>query len=66
MLGVAAWQDEVGFQKRDFPDVASVDRAASQIRTTYVMGYGLAGIGGGLLATNAIGLPASASVRLRW
>ncbi|MEZ4318225.1 MAG: hypothetical protein R3F61_12015 [Myxococcota bacterium] len=54
-LGWATYQDEVVFPKRQFPDPASVDRAAGQIRVAYGTGYGLVGVGGVLLVTNAIG-----------
>lgn len=66
LLGVATYQDEVAFPKRQFPDIASVDRAASRIRATYGVGYALTAVGGGLLVTNAVGLPTSVGVRLRW
>lgn len=66
LLGVATYQDEVAFPKREFPDVASVDRAAAGIRATYGVGYALTLVGGGLLVANGVGLPASAGVRVRW
>jgi hypothetical protein len=65
LVGVASGQ-EAAFKERIFPDVASVDRAASRVRVAYAAGYGVSVIGIGLLATNAVGLPASASVTLRW
>ncbi|MCB9677524.1 MAG: hypothetical protein H6737_20615 [Alphaproteobacteria bacterium] len=54
-FGWAAYQDEVVFPSRQFPDEPSVDRAASQVRIAYGTGYGLMGVGGVLLVTNAIG-----------
>ncbi len=53
-FGWAAYQDQT-FDQRPFTDPAQVDRAAQQIRVAYGTGYGLAGVGGVLLITNAIG-----------
>lgn len=66
LLGVAIWQDEVVFANKVWPDPQAVDRAASQVRIAYIAGYGFAGLGTGLIATNAVGFPMAAGVRLRW
>lgn len=54
-LGWALYQDEVVFENSVYPDEASVDRAATQINIAYGTGYGLLGVGGVVVARNAVG-----------
>jgi len=54
-FGWAAYQDEVVFPNQQFPDQASVTRAAGQVRVAYGTGYGLMGVGGVLIVSNAVG-----------